>query len=343
MQGPGELAVRRGPLREGRGVVNGGTDERVGELQASPVHRDQAELLGRRESPRIWPGAVTGGRAQVRAVGHRGQQQRGLRLAGQGGEPGGQDGAQPVSQGQRLGGPPPAGGGIGRDHLGQLDQRHGITFCLGKHLRPGLAAGRARLHIQQGAGVCRCQRLKTQLRKSPVKPGGRGRPPDAHQHHHPLGVKATGGEGQRVQRTAVQPVGVIGDHQDRGPFGQIRQQVQHGDPDKQRVGSGRVRGQAERTKQGLGLPFGKARRAGQHRPQELMQPRERKVGLRLPAGDGQNPDARRPGPFGRVRQERALAHPCLADDEQDLAGLRDLIHQSAQPGQSGFPADDALV
>ena len=34
VQGPGELAVRRGTLREGRGVVDGGTDQGMGELQA---------------------------------------------------------------------------------------------------------------------------------------------------------------------------------------------------------------------------------------------------------------------------------------------------------------------
>ncbi len=272
-----------------------------------PVYLDQAQLLGRREGPRIWPGAVAGGCAQVRAVGHGGQQQRGLRLLGQGGEPGGEDGAQPVSQGQRLGGPPPAGGGIVGDHLGQLDQRHGITGRLGEHLRPGPPAGRARLPVQQAAGVCRGQRLQMQLREAAVKAGGRGLPPGAHQQHDPLGVQAAAGEGQRVQRAAVQPVGVVGDHQDRGPFGQIRQQGQDGDPGQQRVGSNGVRSKAERPQQGLGLPAGKAGSAGQHRPQELMQPGERESGLRFPAGDRQHPHARRPGP---VRRRRPAARSC---------------------------------
>ena len=127
----------------------------MGEAQPGPVYLDQAQLLGRRQRKRIWPGAVTDGYAQVRAVGHGGQQQRGLRLLGQGGEPGGEDGAQPVSQGQRLGCPPPAGGGIVGDHLGQLDQRHRVTGRLGEHLRPGPPAGRPGLHVEEAAGAGR--------------------------------------------------------------------------------------------------------------------------------------------------------------------------------------------
>ena len=241
---------------------------------------------------------------------------------------------------QRLGGPAAAGRGIVGDHLGQLDQRHGITGRLGEHLRPGPPAGRARLPVQQAAGVCRGQRLQMQLRESPVKAGGRGLSPGAHQQHDRLGVQAAGGEGQGVQRAAVEPVGVVGDHQDRGVFGQIRQQGQDGDPGQERVGSNGVRGEAERPQQSLCLPAGKAGRAGQHRPQKLVQPGEREFGLRFPAGDRQYPHARRPGPFGGVGQQRGLAHACLAGDDQDLARLRDRIHQRAQPGQRGVPADD---
>jgi hypothetical protein len=151
----GELAVRCGALREGRGVVDGGPDEGMGEPHAGPVDRDQALPLGRHEGQRIWPATVADCCAQVGAVGHGGQQQRGLRLLGQGGEPRGDNGAEPVSQRQRLGGPAAAGGGILGDHLSQLDQRHGITLRLGEYLRPGSSAGRVRLRVQQPAGVSR--------------------------------------------------------------------------------------------------------------------------------------------------------------------------------------------
>ncbi len=136
-------------------------------------------------------------------------------------------------------------------------------------------------------------------------------------------------------------MGVVGDHEDRTTFGQIREQGKHGDPGQERVGRNGVRCEAEGPQQGLCLPAGKVGGAGQHRPQELVQPGEREFRLRFPAGDGQCPHARRPGPFGCVRQEHGLAHACLADDEQDPACLRDRIDESAQPGKRGFPADEA--
>ena len=71
-----------------------------------------------------------------------------------------------------------------------------------------------------------------------------------------------------------------------------------------------------------------------------MQPRERQVRLRLPAGDRQDPDTGRPGLPSGAGQQRGLAHPGLAGDDQHLAGLRDGIQQSAQPGQPRVPAND---
>ena len=72
-----------------------------------------------------------------------------------------------------------------------------------------------------------------------------------------------------------------------------------------------------------------------------MQPREREFRLRFPAGDRQDPHARRPGPSGCVRQEHGLAHARLAGDEQDLACPRDRLHEPTQPREPGFPANDA--
>ncbi len=71
---------------------------------------------------------------------------------GESGEPGGDDGGEPVGQWQRLGIPAPSRGGVGGDHLGQLDQRHRIPGRLAEHLPAGAAAERPGLLIEQPAG-----------------------------------------------------------------------------------------------------------------------------------------------------------------------------------------------
>jgi len=180
-----------------------------------------------------------------------------------------------------------------------------------------------------------------QLRESPVKAGRRDLAPGAQKHHDPLGVETAAGEGQGVKRTAVEPLGVVGYHQNRGTFRKIRQQGEYSDRGEERVGSNGVRSQTERTQQGLGLPARQAGGTGQHWPQELMQPGEGEFGLRFPAGDRQYPRAHRPGLPGCVGQQQSLAHASLARDEQDLACLRDRLHQRTQPHKPGFPANDA--
>ena len=54
-----------------------------------------------------------------------------------------------------------------------------------------------------------------QLRESPVKAGRRDLAPGTQKHHDPFGVQAAGGERQDVKRAAVQPVSVVGDHENR--------------------------------------------------------------------------------------------------------------------------------
>jgi hypothetical protein len=68
------------------------------------------------------------------------------------------------------------------------------------------------LPVEEEVGVGRAERLEMLLREPPVEAGRRNLPPGAHEQHDPLGVQAAAGEGQRVQRAAVEPLGVIGDH-----------------------------------------------------------------------------------------------------------------------------------
>ncbi len=166
-----ELAMGRGALGKRRAVVDRRADQRVRETQPGPVDRDQAQLLGGRQRLRFQTGNAAGHR-QVGAVGHRRQQQRGLRPLGQRADPGGDDGRQPVTERQRLLRPAAAGRGVGRYHRGQLDQRHRVAGRLGQHLRPGPPARRPGLRVEQPARVRSRQRFKPQLRETPVKAAG---------------------------------------------------------------------------------------------------------------------------------------------------------------------------
>jgi hypothetical protein len=207
--------------------------------------------------------------------------------------------------------------------------------------RPGLSSA-ARSIASAAAARCQARRSGWSCRPSASWRCAAARcAKGPHKQHDPLGVQAAAGEGQGVKRAAVEPLGVVGDHEHRGTFRKIRQQGEHGDPGQQRVRSNRVRSKAERPQQGLRLPAGKAGGSRQHRPQELMQPGERELRLRFPPGDRQHPHARRPRPPGCVRQEHGLAHARLTGNEQDLACPRDRLHEATQPRKPGFPANNA--
>ena len=85
---------------------------------------------------------------------------------------------------------------VGGDHLGQLDQRHGIARRLRKHLRPGLPVGRAGLPVQQEARLP----LTAAPGAAPGSPGQTreavpppGRPPAPRPARHPGGWRRTPG------------------------------------------------------------------------------------------------------------------------------------------------------
>ena len=153
-----------------------------------------------------------------------------------------------------------------------------------------------------------------------------------------LPAKASASSELRSSQWASSATTRTGDRSDRSDS-----KVRTATPVSSGSGATGVRSKAERPQQGLGLPAGQAGGAGQHRPQQLMQPGEREPGLRFPAGDRQHPHARRPGPFGGVGQQHGLAHPRFTGDQQHLAGRRDRIYQGAQPGQPGVPADDRCL
>ena len=313
----------------------------MGEPRARRVQPDQARRFGRGEGAGGQPGYRRGG--QFRAVGGRGEQQRGPRCRGQGGVLGGHDGGQLTGQRERLGGPAAPGVRVGGDHLRQLDQRQRVPGRLGEHLLAGPAARRARLRVKEPPGVRQAQRRQQQLREVPLEARRRHVPARAEQQHELLRFQAAGGEGERVERGTVQPLRVVSDHQQRAVVRQPGQQGEHGDPGQQRVGRHGILGDRESAAQRLGLPGRQAGHAVQHRAQQLVQPGERQVLLRLPAGRRQHPHPRRPGLPRRLGQQDGLAQARIAQEQQHPAFRMRRGHQFPQPGQFLPPPDQARV
>ena len=335
-----QLSMRGRAHRKRHRMVDGRADERVAEPEPGLVDRDQAKTFGGRQGLGVAFENASRRRSQIGAVGHRGHQQRRPRRCWQRVEPGGDGRRQPVAGRQRLGRPSAAGGGIFCDDPRQLDQRHGISGCLGDHQTSGPASGRAGLLVEQRARVRRRQRPEPQLGDTLVKAGRRRVALRAEQQDDPVSVQPGADEGQHVKGAAVDPVGVIDDRQHRSGFRHVGQQGKRGYPGHQPVGGGGLRGQAERSEQRLRLVLRKARRGVEHRAQELMKAREGEARLRLPAGGRQHLHASGPGPLGRVRQQRGLAHARIAEHHQHPAVPAGRIHEGREPREFGFAAHD---
>jgi hypothetical protein len=236
--------MRRCAFGERDGVVHGGLYEWVGELRPGSIDPNQAGAFG----PGERAGAESGyPRRHLGAVGDRGEQQRCPCRGRKDAELGGDHPGEPVGQGERLGGPAPRGSRVGGDHLRQFDQRQRVADRLREYLLPGPAARWVRLRVEQPPGLRHRKRGQDQFGEVPVEPGRGNRSAGGEQQDERFGLQAPRGEGERVQRCAVQPLCVVGGHQYRAVLGQPGQQREYGDSGEQGVGCYRVGGKCQGT------------------------------------------------------------------------------------------------
>lgn len=202
---------------------------------------------------------------------------------------------------------------------------------------------RARLRVQEQARVRPGEGAQQEPRQVPLETGGRYGPAGAGQQHELLRFQAAGSEGERVEGGAVQPLRVVGRHQQRLFVGQFGQQGEYGDPGEQGIGRRGLVGEPERAAQRLGLTGRQAHHAVQHRAQQLVQPGERQVPLRLAAGGRQHPHPRRPGLARGLGQQDGLAQTRIAQEQQNVALLVGRGDQLPQQGQLLPPPDQVRV
>ena len=297
--------------------------ERVTEGGAPGREADEPGRLGRLE-PGQRPAEVprrAEHRLELVAVGNRGGEQRRQRRGGQLVEPPPQRALDPRADRHVIAdrpGPQP------RRLARELDQRERVAAG-GRVQPPGRVRG------DRPRGVCleqRARRLGGQAGQDQlVEPGtvDRGRLARAHgqQHDDRVGEQAPRGEHQRRRRGPVDPLHVVREHDDGPLLREGRQQAERRRADEMRLRGGGGR-EAERGLERRALRAGQALELAQHRAQQLVQPGEGDLDLRLDAAHAQHRDrARR---VGGVLEQRRLADPRVAAQDQDparaLAGPR---------------------
>jgi hypothetical protein len=224
----------------------------------------------------------------------------------------------------------------GRQRLRELDERQRIATPL---LDEGIAHGRR----DAAVGAASDQRR----RRARVKPAhlklGDLTPLEVpiaplarrEQHHNPLGIEPSGDEHERIRRRGIQPLSIVNEAQHRTRLRQLGQQRQACDRDQEAI-LARALLQPEGSLQRRGLRLREALDQPQRRPHELMQPRERQLGLRF------NPARRQHVHIARalsgILQQRRLARAGLPPQDQRAAARRPRrIDERSHAGALDFP------
>jgi hypothetical protein len=170
--------------------------------------------------------------------------------------------------------------------------------------------------VQQRARFGLGQALDEQLRQSHQVVTRRAR--REHQADR-FCLQATRNEREDLRRGAIKPLLVIDQADQRPLLGHVRQQTQHRQPDQETIRR-RPRTDAERRLQRIALRTWEALNPIQHRPEQLVQPGESQLHLRLHTGGTLHTAARRS--IDQVVQQRRLAHARIAAHHQHptLAG-----------------------
>jgi hypothetical protein len=142
-------------------------------------------------------------------------------------------------------------------------------------------------------------------------------------------------------RSAVQPLGVIHETEQRTLLGDSRQQAEHGQGDQEPVAS-IAGGQAQPDPQSLPLGLRESGEPSKDRSAKLMHPGERQLHLSLDAADPRDTKTR--SLPSDVPQQRRLSDARLATDDHDAAlTLAHVCQQLVEQFALAGPAQEARV
>ena len=204
-----------------------------------------------------------------------------------------------------------------RQSLHQLQQRQRVAARLGDDLiaHPRVQ-GRGQHRVQKRARIALAQTLDHDLRHSRQIVARRAR--REHQADR-FRLHAARDEREHLRRRAIEPLLVIHQADQRLLLGHVGEQGQGREGDEEPIRR-RPGADAERGLQRIALRHREALEAIQHRREQLMQPGEGELHLRLDAGGTHHAAARRL--LDHVFQQRRLAHARLAAHDQRPALAR---------------------
>jgi hypothetical protein len=193
-----------------------------------------------------------------------------------------------------------------------------------------------RVAAEQLTGSLAAQPAKGEARQLAGVEGGRDAVARGEQQGDPFGLQPAGDEQQRVGRGLVEPVGIVGDHEDRALLGGVVEQAEGSEEGEEPVAlaldlsKGRLqRGPLWRRK---------AAHALAQRPQQPLQRGECQRGLRLDTLGAEHRHVG--GRRARVGQQRRLsAARHAADHECAAGGTTGSLEQGGNPRPFGIPAD----
>ena len=209
--------------------------------------------------------------------------------------------------GSRAGEPEPARQLSRRHAPRQLQQRQRIAACLADDLVANpRVEGPGEHRVQQRARLVVAQALDHQLRQSRqliARNAGREHQTDRFR------LQTARHEREDLRRGAIEPLLVIHQADQRLLLGHLGEQAQDRQPDQEAIWR-RPGADAERRPQRIALRTRQALETIKHRCQQLMQPGEGELHLRLDTGGARHTAAR--GVLDHVVQQRRLAHARFA-------------------------------
>jgi hypothetical protein len=204
---------------------------------------------------------------------------------------------------------------VGGQRGRQLVQRERVAAG-GAHQRVAHGGGQLAVLIEQGDGVALVEADEGELGQARRLEAPRLALARGDEQGDGIGLQAPGDEHERLGRGAVEPVRVVDHAQQRLVVGDRGQDAEQRDRDEEAILDA-VGGQPEGAVQRGGLNRRQRLGAIEHGPQQLVDPRERQLGLRLDADAGEHAHPLRAP--NRVREQRRLADPRLAAEDEGAA------------------------